>query len=277
MSHKEIALSQLGKKTTYFDKYNHSLLYPISRIPQENSVKMYGYDLWHMYEISWLNADGKPEVAFGNIAYDASSKKLIESKSLKLYLNSFNNSVFDGFESVQDTIARDLSEALETNVLVKLWSLNETITITKPEGICVDVLDVKIKSYDFDHRIEILNDLIADELVVSEKLYSNLLRSNCPITGQPDWGAVMIEYHGRKISHQKLLEYIICYRNHNDFHEHCIESIYSDIMTFCKPSMLKVHAKYTRRGGIDINPYRSTERDFSIDEVVNDNTRFIRQ
>jgi 7-cyano-7-deazaguanine reductase len=277
MSRKEIKSSQLGKKTTYFDKYNPNLLYPISRIPQENSVKMYGYDLWHLYELSWLNPNGKPEVAIGNIAYDASSKKLIESKSLKLYLNSFNNSVFNGSISIQNTIEKDLSEALESPVKAKLWGLNEKTEIIFPEGICIDDYDIEIESYDFDHRTGVLSDLIEGDTEVYESLYSNLLRSNCPITGQPDWGTVMIDYQGKKMSHKKLLQYIICYRNHNDFHEHCVESIFSEIMMHCRPSKLKVYAQYTRRGGIDINPYRSTEMDFSIEEVVNNRTRLIRQ
>ncbi len=277
MSRKEIESSQLGKKTAYFDKYNPNLLYPISRIPQENSVKMYGYDLWHLYELSWLNPKGKPEVAIGNIAYDASSKKLIESKSLKLYLNSFNNSVFDDFSSVQNTIEKDLSNALELPVMAKLWGLNENARIVSPEGVCIDNYDVEIESYDFDHRTGVLSDLVEGDTEVYESLYSNLLRSNCPITGQPDWGTVIVDYRGRKMSHKKLLEYIIYYRNHNDFHEHCIESIYSEILMHCRPSKLRVYAQYTRRGGIDINPYRSTEMDFSMDEVVNDRTRLIRQ
>lgn len=277
MSRKEIESSQLGKKTAYFDKYNPNLLYPISRIPQENSVKMYGYDLWHLYELSWLNPKGKPEVAIGNIAYDASSKKLIESKSLKLYLNSFNNSVFDDFTSVQNTIEKDLSNALEIPVMAKLWGLNENARIVSPEGVCIDNYDVEIESYDFDHRAGVLSDLVEGDTEVYESLYSNLLRSNCPITGQPDWGTVMVDYRGRKISHKKLLQYIIYYRNHNDFHEHCVESIFSEILMHCRPSKLRVYAQYTRRGGIDINPYRSTEMDFSMDEVVNDRTRLIRQ
>jgi 7-cyano-7-deazaguanine reductase len=278
MSHKEIESSQLGKKTTYFDKYDPSLLYPISRIPQENRVKMYGYDLWHLYELSWLNPKGKPEVAIGNIAYDAFSRSLIESKSLKLYLNSFNNSVFDSFESVQNTIKKDLSNALETKVEVKIWDLNEETEVIKPDGICIDNYDIEIKSYDFEYRTNILNNLVVDDNEeVSEKLYSNLLRSNCPITGQPDWGTVVIDYKGPKISQQKLLQYIICYRNHNDFHEHCVESIYSEILSYCKPTMLRVYANYTRRGGIDINPYRGTTRDFKIEKIVNDKTRLIRQ
>jgi 7-cyano-7-deazaguanine reductase len=276
MSRKEIESSQLGKKTAYFDKYNPNLLYPISRIPQENSVKMYGYDLWHLYELSWLNPKGKPEVAIGNIAYDASSKKLIESKSLKLYLNSFNNSVFDDFSSVQNTIEKDLSNALELLVMAKLWGL-ENARIVSPEGVCIDNYDVEIESYDFDHRTAVLSDLVEGDTEVYESLYSNLLRSNCPITGQPDWGTVIVDYRGRKMSHKKLLQYIIYYRNHNDFHEHCVESIFSEILMHCRPSKLRVYAQYTRRGGIDINPYRSTEMDFSMDEVVNDRTRLIRQ
>lgn len=190
MTHEEIASSKLGKKTTYFDKYNPSLLYPISRIAQANQLEIYGYDLWNLYELSWLNSKGKPEVAIGSLTYDAASKKLIESKSLKLYLNSFNNSSFDSFESVRNIIVKDLSDALETPVEVEIWNLKDTsnMLLANPEGFCLDDLDLEIKYFDFNLRNEILKDSIISDHIVSETMHSNLLRSNCPITGQPDWG-----------------------------------------------------------------------------------------
>ncbi len=279
MSSKAIKSSQLGKKTNYLDKYDPNTLYPISRIPQDRSKKMHGYDLWNMYELSWLNPKGKPEVAIGKILYDASSKKLIESKSLKLYLNSFNNSRFESAELITQTIENDLSIVLDTKVLVKLWNLNTNpkVQFLNPKGFCIDNLDISMQSFDFQNRHSVIQSLIIDDEIISETLYSNLLRSNCPITNQPDWGTLTIKYTGKKISHIKLLEYILSYRNHNDFHEHCVESIFSELMSHCSPSKLIVYANYTRRGGIDINPYRSTHKNPELQKIILKTQRFIRQ
>jgi 7-cyano-7-deazaguanine reductase len=270
MSDKAIQSSQLGKKTNYSDKYDRTILYPISRKSQDNAVQMHGYDLWNMYELSWLNPNGKPEVAIGNIIYDASSSKLIESKSLKLYLNSFNNSKFNNIQSLAEIIEKDLSNALETRVLAKLWKLNSDleVKIANPEGLCIDDLDISIESFNFENRHNLINNLILSNTIVSETLYSNLLRSNCPITNQPDWGTLTIKYTGKQISKTKLLEYILAYRNHNDFHEHCVENIFTELMTNCNPSKLIVYANYTRRGGIDINPYRSSHENQDLEKII---------
>ena len=278
MSHQEIELSQLGKKTTYINKYNQTLLYPISRIPQDIQIAMHGFDLWNMYELSWLNSKGKPEIAVGQLIYDASSKKLVESKSLKLYLNSFNNSNFASLEEVKSTITNDLSHILDTQVIVKISKLEEKQNIfVQPQGICIDDIDIEILSFEFENRKEILTKLIDSHEIISETLYSNLLRSNCPITSQPDWGTIVIEYTGKKISKLQLLSYILSYRNHNEFHEHCVESIYSEIIRYCEPSKLTVYANYTRRGGIDINPYRSTQKNFDLQNALIHHKRLLRQ
>lgn len=269
--------SPLGKKTTYSDKYNSNLLHPIARIPQDNKIAMFGYDLWHLYELSWLNSWGMPLVATGNIVYSSDSPNLVESKSLKLYLNSFNNSKFSSAQSIETTIENDLSNILMTKILVRVFDLDSTNSIVRPDGCCIDNLELQIEDFNFDSRLKVLQEMIASEAIVSEKLHSNLLRSNCPITNQPDWGSIAVEYTGRKLSREHLLRYILFYRNHNDFHENCVENIYSELMTWCQPSSLKVYANYTRRGGIDINPYRSSKKDFCLEQVVLVKDRLVRQ
>ena len=211
MSHQEVALSQLGKETIYADKYNPALLYPISRPDKSHTI--YGYDMWNLYELSWLNCNNKPEVALGCLFYDANSPKLIESKSLKLYLNSFNNSQLSDIKNI---IISDLSNLLQTQVILELHSLDDLISLHKPKGICIDNM--------------LSTEGLSNENFVSEVLYSNLLRSNCPITNQPDWGTITVEYQGIQIDKYWLLQHIISYRNHNDFHENCVETIYSDLM-----------------------------------------------
>lgn len=273
----QIASSLLGKKTIYSDIYNPGLLYPIERIAQNDKISMFGYDLWHLYELGWLNSNGMPQVGVGNVLYLSDSPKIIESKSLKLYLNSFNNSKFVSRKSVIETISNDLSNVLETKVWVKISDINSQWKIISPSGICIDDIDIEVDDFDFNNRQSFLSNTIADGEIISEKLYSNLLRSNCPVTNQPDWGTISIEYRGNQLSHEQLLRYIISYRQHNDFHENCVENIYCELMDFCKPLQLKVYANYTRRGGIDINPYRSNTFDFDIEEVLSFSNRFIRQ
>lgn len=273
MSYKTIEHSFLGKKTTYVDQYDSTLLYPIMRIPQ--AYLMYGYDLWNLYEISWLNLHNKPEVAIGKLAYSYSSLYLIESKSLKLYLNSFNNSQFSSASHVQDTIKNDLSTVLNTDVFIELYDINSSVKIIPPQGKCLDDIHIEVKNFNFNDRMHSLVNIIENHTIVTEKLYSNLLRSNCPITQQPDWGTITVEYTGKQISHQSLLHYILCYRNHNDFHEHCIENIYCELMQYLCPTELNIYANYTRRGGIDINPYRSSEK-LNMQSILTQN-RLIRQ
>lgn len=273
----QIASSLLGKKTIYSDTYNPSLLYPIDRIAQNDKISMFGYDLWHLYELSWLNSNGMPQVAVGNILYMSDSPKIIESKSLKLYLNSFNNSKFVSRESVVETICRDLSNVLETKVWVEIFDINSHYKITSPGGICIDDIDIEVGSFDFCERGRFLSEAIVGDEIIYERLYSNLLRSNCPVTNQPDWGTISIEYSGKQLSREQLLRYILSYRQHNDFHETCVENIYYELMYFCKPLQLKVYGNYTRRGGIDINPYRSSVCDFDVALPLSTMDRLIRQ
>jgi 7-cyano-7-deazaguanine reductase len=272
----QIALSLLGKKTIYSDIYNPTLLHPIDRIAQNCEISMLGYDLWHLYELGWLNSNGMPQVAFGNILYMSVSRQIIESKSLKLYLNSFNNSKFVSKDSVAETISNDLSKVLDTDVWVKIFDLNSYSQIINPSGISIDNQELVVESFVKNSK-NFLSKAITSNKIISEKLYSNLLRSNCPVTNQPDWGTITIEYRGYQLSHEQLLRYILSYRECNDFHETCVENIYCDLMHFCNPLQLRVYANYTRRGGIDINPYRSNRFDFDIEDVLSSSNRFIRQ
>ncbi len=273
----DISSSPLGRKSYYSDKYDATLLYPLPRSRKKdiitvpfiekmqahynNEIPMHGYDLWNMYELSWLTPDNKPCVAIGRIVYDCTSPKLIESKSLKLYLNSFNNSTFSSSNVVAETIKHDLTTALETEILVELFLLTSEsarASIIKPHGECIDDIDFSMDEHNFEKRCQFLKSGISSDCT-SEVFHSNLLRSNCPVTGQPDWGTVVISYNGTKIDHAGFLKYIVSYRNHHGFHEHCVENIYYDLMFHCRPKYLTVMACYTRRGGVDINPLRTND------------------
>lgn len=255
----------LGKTTTYKDQYDPSLLYPIAREKnrsaihiQAASLPFYGEDIWHAYEISWLNKKGKPNVAIGRFVVPSDSPNLIESKSLKLYLNSFNQTAFDSVHIVREKITHDLSLACGKPVRVTLFSLNEfkNDVYQSINGICLDDYNVEIKEYTVNSNL-----LKTKKNIVSETVYSTLLKSNCLVTNQPDWGTIQIEYCGPQIQHESLLKYIVSFRNHNEFHEHCVERIFMDIKTLCKPTELTITACYTRRGGLDINPFRTTKPD----------------
>jgi 7-cyano-7-deazaguanine reductase len=257
---KEIEGSTLGKKTPYLDKYHPQLLYPISRITQE---KFFGYDLWNLYEVSWLNNEGKAEVALGQVLYSAQSPKIIESKSFKLYLNSLNNSKFDSREALEEIIKRDLSRLVEDNVKVILMPLTSPIILVEPQGLSLDQLE------------PLEEDWIENNNLVTEKVFSNLFRSNCPITGQPDWASLVIDYSGKKISHKRLLHYLLSFRDHKDFHENSIEKLFLGIKKFAKPDQLSISGHYTRRGGLDINPFRTSQAFLEVSLPIL--TRLIRQ
>lgn len=259
------ALSQLtlGKSTPYRDQYDVSLLQAVPRSMNREPLGLYpdnlpfhGADIWTLYELSWLNDKGLPQVAVGEISLDANSVNLIESKSFKLYLNSFNQTKFASWEVVLDTLTRDLSTCAEGQVNVTLTRLGdvEGSPIGRFEGECIDEQDISIDNYEFS--TDYLADAVSDE-IVEESLVSHLLKSNCLITHQPDWGSVQIQYRGPKINREALLRYLVSFRNHNEFHEQCVERIFNDIMHFCTPETLAVYARYTRRGGLDINPWRS--------------------
>ncbi len=259
------ALAQLtlGKSTAYVDHYDASLLQAVPRSMNREPLGLYpdnlpfhGADIWTLYELSWLNAKGLPQVAVGEISLNANSQNLIESKSFKLYLNSFNQTVFPDWETVQETLTRDLSACAQGDVTVTVSRLSEIegTPVGRFDGICIDEQDIEIDSYEFS------TDYLASakgEEIVEESLVSHLLKSNCLITHQPDWGSVQIRYRGPKIDREALLRYLVSFRHHNEFHEQCVERIFNDLLRFCQPEKLAVYARYTRRGGLDINPWRS--------------------
>jgi 7-cyano-7-deazaguanine reductase len=255
--------SQLGKPTLYPDQYDAALLFPIPRAQTRvtlglgTTLPFFGADMWTGYELGWLNARGKPQVALVHCVVPADSPNIIESKSFKLYLNSFSGTQLTDAEALRSLLLHDLSEAAGASVAVKLLppAQFDAQPIAELSGLTLDRLDIECDVFtpnpDFlraDHS----------QPPVEETLTSNLLKSNCPVTGQPDWGSVQISYTGAQIDQEGLLKYIVSFRNHQDFHEHCVERMFVDIMTRCKPDRLAVYARYTRRGGLDINPFRTS-------------------
>lgn len=266
----------LGKKTAYIAEYAPQLLQPVPRQLNRDALHLRdelpfdGQDLWTLYELSWLNQQGKPVVAVGEVQIPATSKNLIESKSFKLYLNSFNQTKFTDFDNVQATLAKDLSACAEGDVSVRLYTLAQAPhEIDRFAGECIDSLDITVEDYAFSSHW--LQDGADEDHLVEETLTSHLLKSNCLVTGQPDWGSVVIHYQGPQIDREKLLRYLISFRQHNEFHEQCVERIFMDLQHYCKPKHLTVYARYTRRGGLDINPFRSNW------EKLPQNVRLIRQ
>ena len=259
-----IISSPLGQKTVYESAYNPSLLFQIARhesrelLGLDVEVPFYGYDIWTGYELSWLNEKGKPQVAVAEFSIPCESPFIIESKSFKLYLNSLNQTRFNSFADVARCLAKDLSEAAGASVLVDLQSLDDSSLFIRKgsDFICLDGLDVETGIYYPEPTL-----LSVEHMEVDECVSSHLLKTNCPVTGQPDWASLFIAYKGAKINHENLLRYIISFREHQDFHENCVERIFVDILHHCKPTKLSVYARYTRRGGLDINPFRSTDRE----------------
>lgn len=253
--------SPLGQTTIYIENYSPELLFPISRqmarskIGITSSLPFAGSDQWIGYELSWLNLRGKPEIAIAEFSFPCHTPYLVESKSFKLYLNSFNQTPFESLSDVKKTLEKDLSEASQGQVRVCLNPLNEfkSSSIGSFSGYCLDGLDVEIDTYQVEK--EFLKN--SSHEIVQERLYSDLLKSNCLATGQPDWGSVEIHYQGPQIDYEGLLKYIISYRRHSGFAEHCAEQMFCDILTLCSPNKLSVHCRYTRRGGLEINPFRS--------------------
>ncbi|WP_075879006.1 NADPH-dependent 7-cyano-7-deazaguanine reductase QueF [Vreelandella massiliensis] len=251
----------LGRESAYPEQYDPGLLYPIpraaNRVPlgiDDTCLPFVGFDEWHAFEMSWLNARGKPIVAVARFTLPAESPNLIESKSWKLYLNSFNQTRFASRDDVVKRLTHDLSQAAGDAVQVTLLEVDsEELTPQRLPGMCLDELDISVNDYTPSAAM-----LAVGEAVVEETLYSHLLKSNCPVTGQPDWGSVLIRYKGPKIEHEGLLRYLIGYRQHQDFHEHCVEHIFTDLMQQAKPEKLLVLARYVRRGGLDISPWRAT-------------------
>ena len=262
--------SQLGKTSAYADQYDPSLLFPLPRQPKRDEIGIqdklpfFGADLWTAFELSWLNQRGEPQVALAHFTIPCETPNIIESKSFKLYLNSFNNTRFDSLEAVQERLREDINEALWRGAPARLSSASvrvmapehfETQRVQELEGLSLDRLDVECT--DYSPRPDLLK-ADHDNPPVTETLVSHLLKSNCLVTGQPDWGSVQISYTGAAIDQEGLLRYIVSFRNHNEFHEQCVERIFMDIMRLCRPLKLSVYARYTRRGGLDINPLRTS-------------------
>ncbi|GHT95915.1 NADPH-dependent 7-cyano-7-deazaguanine reductase [Betaproteobacteria bacterium] len=257
--------SPLGKVVAGRDAYSPELLFPIARQSKRDELGLtaaalpfMGEDLWNAYELSWLDLRGKPVVALARFRVAASTPNLIESKSLKLYLNTFNQTRMESAAAVRERIAHDLSAAAGGAVAVEVMPLDSHPgrSFAVPAGFCLDGLELDIDTYQLCPAY-----LQAEGAVVSETLYSHLLKSNCLVTGQPDWGMVVVRYTGAAIDRAGLLRYIVSFRQHNEFHEQCVERIFCDILARCKPQALAVWARYTRRGGLDINPFRATPGD----------------
>jgi len=256
--------SPLGKAVAYAEHYDPGLLFPIPRQGKrdeigiaEGELPFVGEDIWNAYELSWLDLRGKPVVALAHFIVPAASPMLIESKSLKLYLNSFNQTRLAGVDELVATLTRDLSAAAGAPVHVHVAPLSTRPQrpMGYPKGILLDGLEIDVDLYTPEPAL-----LVADSTraPVTETLYSHLLKSNCLVTGQPDWAMLVVRYTGAPIDREGLLRYIISFRQHNEFHEQCVERVFVDILRQCRPSALSVFARYTRRGGLDINPYRRT-------------------
>ena len=260
---KSLSALKLGQNTEYKSQYNASLLQPVPRRLNREGLGIVeqqpfnqGADVWTCYELSWLNSNGLPQVAIADVEIDFKSENLIESKSFKLYLNSFNQTKFASIEEVEQTLTRDLSQYASGQVSVRIHKLADYTNqpIVNFSGECIDEQEIQIESYTFSNQH--LENIAEDE-IVEETLVSHLLKSNCLITSQPDWGSVQIHYVGKRLNREKLLRYLVSFREHNEFHEQCVERIFTDLMQFAKPEKLTVYARYTRRGGLDINPFRS--------------------
>jgi len=252
--------SSLGREVAYPTRYDASLLFPIPRvgaraglgIGRDAALPFAGHDRWHAYELGWLDARGRPQVATATVLVPATSPNLIESKSFKLYLNSLNAARFDDAAAVRVRIADDLSAAAGAQVEVHFGL---PPVASAPEGESIDTADVDIDHYG-PPDAAMLRAEPGD--VVSEYLHSALLKSNCPVTGQPDWASLHLRYRGPRIDRGALLRYLCGFREHAGFHEQCVEQVFLDLQARCAPQWLSVEARYTRRGGLDINPWRAT-------------------
>ena len=283
--------SKLGKPSAYIDQYDASMLFPIARAAKRSEIGIggdapfFGADMWTVFELSWLNLRGKPQVALAHITVPCESPNIIESKSFKLYLSSFNNTPFADADAVKARLRSDVSEAVwrdasgtgqssgtaapSVGVKILLPELFDREPIYELDGLSLDRLDIECSRY--TPAPDLLR-VMPLEAPVTEVLTSNLLKSNCLVTGQPDWGSVRISYSGAPIEQEGLLQYLVSFRNHNEFHEQCVERIFMDIWSRCKPTRLAVYARYTRRGGVDINPFRT-----SYPQALPQNTRTARQ
>lgn len=250
----------LGREVAPPRRYDPGLLFPIPRADgrkaldvRDDALPFAGHDRWQAYELGWLDARGRPRMAVATITVPADSPALVESKSLKLYLNSFNAGRYDDAEAVRATIAADLSRAAGAQVAVAFGL--PPVSAGDGDGDCIDDLDIDIASYGPPDPEQLAADA---GTIVDERLCSALLKSNCPVTGQPDWAGLRIAYRGPRIDRAGLLRYLVSFREHAEFHEQCVERIFVDLLARCRPAALSVEARYTRRGGLDINPWRAT-------------------
>ena len=270
MSHLDQA--PLGKVSENPNQYSPGLLFPISRTENRaklgisQSLPFFGVDIWNAYELSWLNNKGKPQIALASFVVPANSPNIIESKSWKLYLNSFNNHRVGSEKELIEILSSDLSKAAGATVSVQLQTPEKSNQggFKELEGKLLDRLDLDIDPHQQPDAALLSSDPSLG--VVEEALVTHLLRSNCPVTGQPDWASVQINYVGPTMNEESLLRYLIAFREHQEFHEHCVEKIFIDIKEKCHPTKLSVYARYTRRGGIDINPFRA---DYNAEWPVN--------
>ncbi len=269
--------SPLGKSSEYIATYTPSLLFPIPRAAKwaelglsAETLPYKGVDFWNCFELSWLLPSGKPVVAIGEFSIPADSPNIIESKSFKLYLNSLNQTPFASTEALEACLVKDLSAAAGKSVGVRVRRLADVQAdgIATAPGVCIDDLDITVSQYEHPQPELLRCD---STRTVEESVHSHLLKSNCPVTSQPDWGSVVVSYKGAALDHASLLAYLVSFRQHSDFHEQCVERIFLDLQRLLKPQSLTVYARYVRRGGLDINPYRSTEA------VDISNIRLVRQ
>jgi len=260
--------SLLGKTVAASRHYAPELLFPIARslgrdalgLPADSALPFKGIDVWHGYELSWLDGKGKPVVALARMAVPFNSPNILESKSFKLYLNSLNFTRFESAELAKGVIARDLSAAAGAQVQVDLFEpdLGAPLQPTRLEGVLLDTLPLSVDDYHYQPTL--LRRLLQGVgQTVSEKLVSHLFRSNCPVTGQPDWASIRISYEGQALAHESVLAYLVSFRDHQEFHEQCVERIFTDIWHHCMPQRLCVEAFFTRRGGLDICPLRCSD------------------
>ncbi|MES2483342.1 MAG: NADPH-dependent 7-cyano-7-deazaguanine reductase QueF [Pseudomonadota bacterium] len=262
--------SLLGKPAAYSDLYDPALLFPIPRAGHRaelgiagDRLPFFGADLWTAYELSWLTPRGKPQVAIAHVTVPCETPNIIESKSFKLYLNSFSNTAFASSDEVRERIRADVGQALwrgapaasSIGLRLVLPDAFDREQVHEPDGVNLDRLDIECTQY--TPAPELLTAAF-DEKPVDEVLVSSLLKSNCLVTGQPDWGSIQIRYSGPQIDQGQLLRYLVSFRKHNEFHEQCVERIFMDIRARCRPVKLSVYARYTRRGGLDINPWRTS-------------------
>ena len=275
-----MATLPLGQQSQYPDRYDPSLLFPIPRsenrlklgIKADQALPFVGVDIWNAYELSWLNPKGKPQIALAEFQIPADSPNMIESKSFKLYLNSLNSARFENETDLHERLVADLSAVAGRKVSA---CLNPPELISKKgmqemSGVLIDRLDIEINpNLPADPSLLNVNESFGP---IEQCLVSHLLKSNCPVTGQPDWASIQIRYQGRPIIEEGLLRYLIGFRQLGEFHEHCVETIFMDIKRHCKPEKLSVYARYTGRSGLDINPFRTDHN-----APWPDNTRHARQ